>query len=51
MVAAASETYEAELATVLDAVLSTDEQRYLHGLVTRLLTAMTDQEPEGSDPA
>jgi len=41
----ASTTYEAEMATVLDATLSTDEQQRLHDLVTRLLTATTDGEP------
>jgi DNA-binding MarR family transcriptional regulator len=51
LVAAASETYEAELATALDAVLSTGEQHHLHDLVIRLLTAMTDHEPEASDSA
>lgn len=35
--AAASRTYEAEMAAVLDASLSADEQRCLHQLVTRLL--------------
>jgi DNA-binding MarR family transcriptional regulator len=38
----ASKTYEAEMATVLDAKLSTDEQRRLHDLVTRLLAATND---------
>jgi DNA-binding MarR family transcriptional regulator len=33
----ASTTYEAEMATLLDATLSTDEQQRLHDLVTRLL--------------
>jgi DNA-binding MarR family transcriptional regulator len=37
--AAASATYEAEMATVLDAALSADEQRRLHALVARLLAA------------
>ena len=37
--AAASQTYEAEMATVLEAALSSDEQHLLHGLVTRLLAA------------
>jgi DNA-binding MarR family transcriptional regulator len=32
-------TYEAEMATLLDATLSTDEQQRLHDLVTRLLAA------------
>ena len=41
----ASTTYEAEMATVLDATLSTDEQQRLHELVTRLLAATTDGEP------
>jgi DNA-binding MarR family transcriptional regulator len=37
--AAAGATYEAEMATVLDAALSADEQRRLHALVARLLAA------------
>jgi DNA-binding MarR family transcriptional regulator len=41
----ASTTYEAEIATVLDARLSTDEQQHLHDLVTRLLAATNDGEP------
>ena len=41
----ASKTYEAEMATVLDATLSTDEQQRLHDLVTRLLAATSDGEP------
>ena len=41
----ASKTYEAEMATVLDATLSTDEQQHLHDLVTRLLAATSDGEP------
>jgi DNA-binding MarR family transcriptional regulator len=41
----ASKTYEAEMATVLDATLSTDEQQRLHGLVTRLLATTNDGEP------
>jgi DNA-binding MarR family transcriptional regulator len=36
----ASITYEGEMATVLDATLSTDEQQHMHDLVTRLLTAI-----------
>ena len=40
--AGASTTYEAEMATVLDAALSTDEQHRLHDLVTRLLAATDD---------
>jgi MarR family transcriptional regulator, organic hydroperoxide resistance regulator len=40
----ASTIYEAEMATVLDATLSTDEQQRLHDLVTRLLAA-SDGEP------
>lgn len=50
-VAAARKTYEAEMATVLDAVFSTDEQQQMHGLVTRLLAAMTDQESEACKSA
>jgi DNA-binding MarR family transcriptional regulator len=38
--ASASETYEAEMAAVLDAALTADQQRRLHGLVTHLLTAV-----------
>ena len=41
----ASTTYEAEMATVLNATLSTDEQQRLHDLVTRLLAASNDGEP------
>ncbi|MFL5805941.1 MAG: MarR family winged helix-turn-helix transcriptional regulator [Roseiflexaceae bacterium] len=41
----ASTTYEAEMATVLDATLSTDEQQHLHDLVTRLFAATNDGEP------
>jgi DNA-binding MarR family transcriptional regulator len=41
----ASTTYEAEMATVLDATLSTDEQQRLHDLVTRLFAATSDGEP------
>lgn len=37
--AAAVKTYEAELASVLDAVLSRTEQKHLHQLVARLLAA------------
>jgi DNA-binding MarR family transcriptional regulator len=37
--ATASTTHEAEIATVLDAALSTVEQQRLHDLVTRLLAA------------
>jgi DNA-binding MarR family transcriptional regulator len=37
--AAASTTYETEMAAVLDATLNTDEQQHLHTLVTRMLTA------------
>ncbi len=37
--AAAVKTYEAELASVLDAVLSRTEQQHLHSLVARLLAA------------
>ncbi len=38
--AGASETYEAEMAAVLDAALTADQLRRLHGLVTHLLTAI-----------
>lgn len=37
--AAASTTYNAELAAVLDATLTAEEQQHLHGLVRRLLSA------------
>ena len=37
--AEASTTYTAELASVLDATLTADEQQHLHTLVRRLLTA------------
>jgi DNA-binding MarR family transcriptional regulator len=40
--AAAIETYEAELASVLDAGLSRTEQRHLHQLVARLLAATSE---------
>jgi DNA-binding MarR family transcriptional regulator len=40
--AEARTTYEAEMATVLDAALSTEQQRHLHDLVTRLLVATDD---------
>ena len=42
--AAAVETYEAELASVLDATLSGKEQSTMHDLVTRVLTATGDGE-------
>ena len=41
----ASTTYEAEMATMLDTTLSTDEQQRLHDLVTRLLAAANHGEP------
>lgn len=50
-VAAARETYEAEMTTVLNAVLSMDEQQQMHGLVTRLLAATTNHESETSTSA
>ncbi len=37
--AAAGKTYEAELATILDAALSPDKQHRMHNFVRRLLTA------------
>jgi DNA-binding MarR family transcriptional regulator len=43
VLAAATATYEAELAAVLDSALSRNEQRQMHALVTRLLSAMTDR--------
>jgi DNA-binding MarR family transcriptional regulator len=43
--AAASTTYETEIAMMLDATLSQDEQELLHNLVTRLLTATNHGEP------
>lgn len=42
--AAAVKTYEAELAGVLDAVLSRAEQKHLHHLVVRLLAATSEGE-------
>jgi DNA-binding MarR family transcriptional regulator len=39
----ASQTYEAEMTTVLDATLSTDEQQHLHTLIARLLAATITQ--------
>jgi DNA-binding MarR family transcriptional regulator len=41
----ASKTYEAEMAAVLDATLSTDEQQHLHDLITHLLAATNEGEP------
>lgn len=38
----ASVTYEAEMARVLDATLTTDEQQHMHDLVMRLLGATSD---------
>jgi DNA-binding MarR family transcriptional regulator len=43
--AAASITYTTELATVLNATLTADEQQLLHTLVKRLLTAADKGEP------
>jgi DNA-binding MarR family transcriptional regulator len=43
--AAASITYTTELATVLNATLTADEQQQLHTLVKRLLTAADKGEP------
>ena len=43
--AAASTTYTEELATVLDATLTTDEQQVLHSLVKRLLISADSKEP------
>jgi DNA-binding MarR family transcriptional regulator len=48
-VAAANETYEAEIARVLDSVFSADEQHQMHTLVTRLLTALTHHELEADE--
>ena len=42
--AAASATHDAEMAAVLDAALSADDQHRLHALVARLLAA-TDASP------
>jgi DNA-binding MarR family transcriptional regulator len=42
---AASETYEAEMATVLDAALRPDQQHCMHSLVKRLLDATGAREP------
>jgi DNA-binding MarR family transcriptional regulator len=41
----ASRSYEAALATMLDATLTADEQQQLHTLVRRLLTAIENGEP------
>jgi DNA-binding MarR family transcriptional regulator len=46
MLTDASRTYEAELASALDATLSLDEQQHLHDLVTRLLATPKDGGPE-----
>jgi DNA-binding MarR family transcriptional regulator len=43
--AAAVTTYETELASALDAVLSKEEQAAMHDLVARLLTATNDRDP------
>jgi DNA-binding MarR family transcriptional regulator len=43
---AAGATYDAEMATVLDANLSLDEQRSLHSLIRRLLTTTGAIEPD-----
>ena len=40
----ASVTYEAEMATILDTTLSTNEQQHLHDLVKHLLAAINDGE-------
>lgn len=45
MLTAAVKTYEAELARILDRELDEEEQRAMHELVTRLLTATSDGEP------
>jgi DNA-binding MarR family transcriptional regulator len=44
VLAEASITHTAEMARVLDATLSTDEQQHLHTLVTRMLTAIENGE-------
>jgi hypothetical protein len=41
----ASETYEAEVSTVLEGAFSPDDQQHLHQLVTRLLVAADDASP------
>ena len=41
---AASETYETEMATLLDAALSADEQGCMHHMVRRLLTSVDGDE-------
>ena len=43
--AGASTSYTAELASVLDATLSADEQHLLHNLIRRLLAAVENGEP------
>ncbi|MFN8488297.1 MAG: MarR family transcriptional regulator [Caldilineaceae bacterium] len=43
--AAASTTYTAELATLLDATLTLDEQQHLHALFKRLLAVADKGEP------
>ena len=52
--AAAVQSYDADLAATLDAVLSETEQRLMHELVTRLLAAAKDNrcdEPSGTPQA
>ena len=44
MLAAASVTYAAEVAAILDPALAADEQEQLHTLVQRLLTALAQEE-------
>ncbi len=43
--AAAVKTYEVELASALDSVLSRTEQKHMHHLVTRLLSATSEGDP------
>ena len=46
--AAAVQTYDADLAATLDAALSDTEQQLMHELVTRLLAATQDSPSDGS---
>ena len=48
-VAQASKTYDAEMAILLDAVFSSDEQRQFHDMVTRCLKSIKTELPEGTE--
>jgi DNA-binding MarR family transcriptional regulator len=48
--AAASRTYEAEMAAALDAGLSPEEQHIAHALVVRLLAAQPPSKQSGASP-